>query len=184
MATQFEFHPLRQIIAVTPQGVRLTLAVRNLADRAMPVGLGFHPYFPRTGRTILHARHRGECRNDGDCLPLDVTMQDQPTDWWHGQPVARRKVDTVYVGREGPLAITWPERGLQVVVECDPVLAHTAVLVPAGADRFCAEPVSHVTNAVNRPLGDWAMPALAPDAEVAASIRLVASVCHSGAQTD
>lgn len=140
----------RQTVALSEAGLRLDLTVQNLSDRTMPAGLGFHPYFPRTTETILHALHMGEWQNDADCLPVRLLESEEAIDWWRGQPVGSRPVDTVYVGRQGALRIDWPDRNLQLEMVCDPRLALTAIFVPGAADWFCAEPVSHGTNALNQ----------------------------------
>ena len=164
----------RQCIRLAPQGVKLTLSLRNQGDSPMPAGIGFHPYFPRAAQTVLHALHCGECCNDADGLPHRIDLRQRPIDWWDGGPVGSRFVDGVYVSRSGPVTIIWPERQLAVRMDCDPAFAHTTIYVPPEEDWFCAEPVSHVTNAVNKSFDGWTMPALAPGAEMQASIRLVA----------
>ena len=43
----------RQTIAVAGDALRLTLAIENLGPDAMPCGLGFHPFLPRSGGARL-----------------------------------------------------------------------------------------------------------------------------------
>ena len=54
----------RQTIAVAGDALRLTLAIENLGPDAMPCGLGFHPFLPRSGgaRLELEAAWRMERR--------------------------------------------------------------------------------------------------------------------------
>lgn len=132
------------------EGLEMTLSLTNLADSPMPAGLGFHPYFSRTDKTLYGGMHRGEWLNDEDCLPRFLALRDEPADWWEGKPVAAREVDTVYTGREGPLVIDWPERGLELTMVPSANLAFTVVYTPRHADYFCVEPVTHMTDAVNR----------------------------------
>ena len=40
----------RQDFALTGDTLELTLSIENRGPETMPVGLGFHPYFPRTAR--------------------------------------------------------------------------------------------------------------------------------------
>jgi aldose 1-epimerase len=151
-----------QHFALSAQGLRHTVTLRNLADCPMPGGLGLHPYFPCTAQTTYLGLHRGEWQIDDTCLPLALATVPQPADWWHGLPVASRRVDTAYTGRDGPITITWPERDLALTIEPSADLPITVVYTPAGADYFCVEPVSHATDAINRPHADDAMPWLAP----------------------
>ena len=130
---------------------RLTLGITNLSDTAMPAGLGFHPYFPRSPDTVLAARHRGEWQVDGRTLPVRLVTRPAPVDWWDGRPVESRIVDTAYTGRAGPMAIRWPGRGIEAVLEPSPDLPVTFVYVPGAEDYFCVEPASHASDALNRP---------------------------------
>lgn len=139
-----------QRLALGPAGLMMILAATNLSETPMPLGLGFHPYFPRDARTRYTGLHRGEWHNDADCIPLTHEERDTPRDWWEGAPVGTRAVDTVYTGREGPLEIAWPDRGTRVTLACSDALSHTAVYSPAGEDFFCVEPVTHQTDAFNR----------------------------------
>ena len=126
----------------------------------MPTGLGFHPYFPRGSDTLYHGLHTGEWRVDADGLPDTLEHASEAIDWWAGQPVGARRVDTAYVGREGPLAIAWPDRGVRARITPSENLATTIIYTPSGADFFCVEPVTHAVNAINRP--DEAMTLLSP----------------------
>jgi hypothetical protein len=76
---------------------------------------------------------------------------DAPTDWWHGAPAKSRVVDTVYTGREGAITIHWPDTGLRATMTPGDNLPFTVVYTPAADDYICVEPVSHATDAVNRP---------------------------------
>jgi len=139
----------RQSFILSAAGLRHQISVRNLSDAEMPVGVGLHPYFPSTPQTIYRGLHRGEWETSADGLPLGLRLEDRAIDWWRARPVATRAVDTVYVGREGALVITWPERNLRLAIEPSAELSFTTVYAPPGADFFCVEPVSHQTNAIN-----------------------------------
>lgn len=160
-----------QDFELTDAGLVHRLSLRNLADEPMPGGLGYHPYFPCNAQTRYHGLHRGEWQVDGECLPLSLTEGEAPRDWWHGAPVATRAVDTAYTDRFGPLFITWPDRAMVLVIEPSPALPHTVVYSPAGADHVCVEPVSHTTDAINRPRPGDAMAWLPPGAALTAEVR-------------
>jgi aldose 1-epimerase len=155
-------------------GLTVLLSVTNLGVSAMPCGLGFHPCFPLQRETLYHGLHRGEWRNDGDCLPVALNRQDAPADWWHGRPVTTREVDTVYTERAGHLEIAWPERRLGLTLEPSDNLGFTVVYVPAGEDHFCIEPVSHMTDAVNRTGNGTGLAMLGPGAVMSAELRVKA----------
>jgi aldose 1-epimerase len=165
----------RQTLRLSEKGLQLGLSIRNLSDRAIPAGLGFHPYFPRTDATLLRALHRGEWQNDPDCLPVRLCEGRKARDWWQGRPVATRSVDTVYTGRAGDIAIVWPERQLSIAMQCDPLLSFTSILVPSGEAWFCAEPVSHMTNAANAKHADDRLSSLSPGQTMRATVMVAAA---------
>lgn len=160
-----------QTFALDDRGLTLTLSATNTSAERMPVGLGFHPYFPCDSDTRYRGLHRGEWRNDADCLPLALDWRGEPTDWWAGAPVASRLVDTGYVGRSGPLTIVWPARDIGLTLECSDALSDTVVYTPAGQDFCCVEPVTHATDAFNRNEGH----VLEPGAALEVSVRLSAT---------
>lgn len=165
-----------QTLALDDGGLTLTLSATNTSAERMPVGLGFHPYFPRESDTRYLGLHRGEWRNDPDCLPLELDMRDEPIDWWAGTPVASRSVDTAYVGRSGSLAIVWPARNTMLTLECSHALCDTVVYTPAGQDFFCVEPVTHTTDAFNRSEGH----VLEPGATLHVAVSLTAERLDRG----
>ncbi len=161
-----------QHIALDEDGLEMSLALTNRSSAPMPYGLGFHPYFPRDEDTVYSGLHRGEWLTDSEGLPVRLDRRDAACDWWGGAPVGSRIVDTVYEEREGPLWVIWPSRGIALRIDASANLAHTVVYTPAGADFFCAEPVSHRTDAFNRREGDPPVEMLEPGATARATIRL------------
>lgn len=161
----------RQAFQLSGSGLVATLSLRNLDDTAMPAGLGFHPYFPRDAGTRYIGLHRTEWTNSEDCLPLSADTRPEPIDWWAGDPVGTRAVDTVYSARSGQLTILWLERGIALSIEPSEALSHTVVYTPTDADFFCVEPVSHRTDAFNG--GEHHL--LQPGEELSVSMRLSAS---------
>ena len=157
----------------------MALALTNLSDQPMPAGLGFHPFFARTAATRYRGLHRGEWHNSADCLPETLVLRESPHDWWQGSTVGARSVDTVYVQRDGPLSIDWPDRGLKLVMTPSANLAFTALYTPRGEDWFCVEPVSHMTDAVNRDGEGSGLVWLPPGETLSASLSL--AVAQTGA---
>lgn len=160
----------QQTFTVSSAGLAMRLALLNADDTPMPAGLGFHPYFPREGGTIYRGLHRTQWLVDAGGLPTG--RQDEPTaqDWWDGQPIASRAVDTVYEGREGDLEIVQPEHGIRITMRPSANLGCTVVYTPADADFFCVEPVSHSTDPLNCPAAQHAMRILQPGEEMVAEV--------------
>ena len=151
-----------QEFALSPGGLTHRLTLTQRGSTAMPAGLGVHPYFPRTASTVYHGLHRCEWLTGENGLPISLQCEDQAVDWWRGQSVASRSVDTVQAGREGPLRISWPERGLGLTIKPSSNLPFTTVYTPADSGFFCVEPVSHSTDAVNQLASDRGLRWLAP----------------------
>ena len=164
----------RQFVEVLDNGFVCALTIANESDKAMPAGLGFHPYFPRTGATLLRSQHLGEWQNDATCLPQSLLEHDEPIDWWHGKPVANRLVDTVYTGRSGPLVIEWPERRLAARISPSADLPFTTIYVPRDETFFCVEPVSHMTDAFNRSGAESGARVLGPGESWTVTMRIEA----------
>ncbi len=169
-----------QSFSLRPAGLTMTLALQNLAESPMPAGLGFHPYFLRAPGTLYRGLHRGEWQNSDDCLPLALEEKAHPADWWDGQAIGSRAVDTVYTGREGGLRIEWPRRGIALAIEPSENLGFTVVFTPPGAEYFCVEPVSHMTDAVNSSRGDSGLAWLEPSASMIAHMTLRAEEIDGG----
>lgn len=161
-----------QRLSLDPDGLRHELVLTNRSAERMPAGLGFHPFFPCTAQTRYLGCHRREWQAGPDSVPTRASTRDTPIDWWAGAPVATRPVDTVYGGREGDLAIIWPERALGLSISPSANLGCTVVYTPHDADFFCVEPVSHATDAINRPADPDGMTWLDPGE------AMVASVCY------
>ena len=141
----------RQKIALEGRTLRLTLAVENLGRDDMPCGLGFHPFLPR---------------GDG------VAARFQATQVWDGtagafptehvaigararlpRRAARRRAAghrSLLRGLAGSRDVT-PRRAARGSAGRQPGDALLIVYVPAGADYFCVEPVTHAVNAMNLP---------------------------------
>jgi aldose 1-epimerase len=140
-----------QRLMLSDTALSMELTVTNLGSSAMPAGLGPHPHFPRNAQTRFISKHRGEwiCRDD--CIPMSLNRRNEAIDWWHGEPVGTRVIDTIYTDREGHLTVEWPDRSLRLIIDADATQSFTVVYVPPDADFFCAEPVTHMINAVNFP---------------------------------
>jgi aldose 1-epimerase len=131
-----------QHFRVGPSQLEQTLSLRNDGDSVMPAGLGVHPYFPRADAR-LNLTVDGRWDTDATCLPTQWCALERQPDWFGGDAI-----DHVFTGRQGSIRIDWPTHMLTIDAADD--LRFMVVYVPPGADYFCVEPVSHMTDAVNR----------------------------------
>lgn len=166
----------RQTIELVDGVLRLELAVTNASDRVMPLGFGFHPYFPRGRCARLRAGVDAMWAIDRDVLPTELVALRPDADPNTGLDIDRVELDNVFTGWRHRAEIVWPETATALAIEADPPLDFLVVYVPRGRDFFCAEPVSNATDAFNLAeagRGDTGMIALAPGATQRAHMRLV-----------
>jgi aldose 1-epimerase len=139
----------RQDFTLAEDELRVTLSVDNVGREAMPVGLGLHPYFPRTARCRLSAHVDAMWATDDEVMPTSLVRADPRLGNGDGLPLDEVALDNVFTGWQGEATIHWPERDACLSVTADPPLGFLVVYSPAGEDYFCVEPVSHCTDAFN-----------------------------------
>ena len=138
-----------QRVRISETSLRLSLSVRNQAATAMPLGLGFHPYFPRTPGCSLQAPVSGRWVSDAERLP--VSHEAVAGDMSLRAPTALESLDLdhCFTGWAGDAIIAWPETGLSLRLTASRLLRFLVLWTPKGSDFFCIEPVSHMIDAFN-----------------------------------
>ena len=116
------------------------MSITNTGDLAQPVGLGWHPYFPKRARSRMHVELSERWESDATQLPISK----------HAQPgidgdVAHLNFDNCFQGWRGPARIRDEKFSLQLSSS----LNYLVVYTPQDKDYFCVEPVSHVSNAIH-----------------------------------
>ena len=139
-----------QRFALDETGLAVTMRLTNRAREAMPAGLGLHPFFEgrATARLTAHLPQVWE----SDARGIPTGMAPAPAQWSFDQSRAMRnvEVDHCFSGSDGHLQVAWDDRPLALRIDATGA-PHAIVYAPPGEDFFCAEPVSHVPDAVNRP---------------------------------
>ncbi len=119
----------RQHISLAADRFHAQLSITNTSGQPQPVGLGWHPYFPKRERSRLHAelavRRVAQSGIDSDISHLDV--------------------DNVYEGWNGLARLRDEKFSLQMRSS----LPYLVVYARPDKDHFCVEPVSHVNNAIH-----------------------------------
>ena len=162
----------RQVFALDDAELRVTLAIENRGGETMPVGVGLHPYFPRTPRCRLSAQVAAMWATDAEVMP--TTLVDADPNLATGLPVAATVLDNAFTGWQRHAVIDWPERRAALALDADSPLGFLVVYSPAGENFFCAEPVSHCTDAFNlaaQGRTDTGMLTLAPGASLETAVR-------------
>lgn len=165
-----------QAIAVEQGCLRIRLSLLNLSDSPMPAGLGLHPYFPATPWTHLQADVTGMWETDADVLPVRHGAPPAGASPATGFDVAEQAFDTVFTGWSRKARILWPDEGRQMDIEAEAPLDFLVLYTPPGEPFFCAEPVSNITDAFNRPDTDGTGSiTLAAGESVSTTVRFVPS---------
>jgi aldose 1-epimerase len=167
-----------QTVRVDPDALTVSLSIQNLSSDAMPIGIGFHPYFPRRDGMRIKVDCEGVWETDpGDPgLPVNWNRVSPNASFRGSQAVAGLDVDNCFTGWNGHLHLEYPDTALLVSLRASDALGNLVIFCPKNSDFLCLEPVSHVTDAINMldvPVGQ-AMDLLAPGERFSAEIRLSA----------
>jgi len=163
----------RHRFTLSESSLTAQLTIENHASEPMPFGFGMHPYFDRTPRVRLTAVAPNRWVGNEHCIP--EWSEPVPPAWDFSTP---KELDQMPMdGCLGPFAgralIEWPERGVGLELQADPVFGILIVYVPPALDFFCVEPVSHVNDAFNlesRGVAGNGMRVLAPGASLSGQI--------------
>jgi aldose 1-epimerase len=139
---------------LSPSTLRVQLWVKNRAAIALPYGLGFHPWLPRTADTRLLAGARSVWLEDGRHLPTTrIEVRARPQwDFSMPRPLPDGWINNGFEGWNGQAVIDWPSRGLALAITASELLSTYILYSPnSQASFFCFEPVSHVVDAHNLP---------------------------------
>jgi aldose 1-epimerase len=159
----FAFEALQKF-SLTPHSLSVRMTITNTADIAQPVGLGWHPYFPKRERSQLGIEVSDRWEPDATGLP--VRKEAQPG---IEGAVAQMGFDHCFDGWVGSASIRDEKFSLRLTSN----LSRLVVYTPADKAYFCVEPVSHVSNAIR--MSDPAahgLRTLQPDENFEASMTL------------
>ena len=156
-----------QIVTVCEDGLSLALSATNLADVAVPLAFGHHPYFDSAGASMTFAAERVWMTGD-DGLPSHPIAPSGQFDFAAGGQVEGCNIDHCYADITWPAKMSWERRPLRLEIGSN--LPAAVVYVPKGGASFCFEPVPHINNALNLPDHAPAMPIIAPGERFEATI--------------
>lgn len=135
------------------QSFRASMTLANRGDRPLPLGGGFHPWFPRNAGTRLSFSASGWWPEDDRHLPATWTPQPIPAalrfDDAKALPAAW--INAGFSGWSGQARILQDSDAIPVTLSA-PSLSTLILYSPAAeADFFCLEPASHPVDAHNLP---------------------------------
>ena len=130
----------RQRFVLSPDALELHLVFTNTDALAQPVGLGWHPYFPKRPRSRLHVELSDRWDSDATGLPTRRVPQ-RSIDG----DIAHLDYDHCFAGWDGAARI----RDERLALRLRSSLPYIVVYTPQHKDYYCVEPVSHVSNAIH-----------------------------------
>ncbi len=131
---------LRQRFVLSESALEMHLVFTNTAAHPQPVGLGWHPYFPKRPRSRLHIELTDRWESDSSGLPTRRVAQPGID-----ADVAHLAFDHCFEGWKGPARIRDEKLNLKLTSS----LPYLVVYTPELKDIYCVEPVSHVSNALH-----------------------------------
>lgn len=144
---------------LTPGTFTATLTLENAGEMALPFGMGFHPWFPRTKDTALkfHATH---CWPEGkDHLPAVASALPVPEDrrFDEFRLLPTSWINEAFSGWDGRASVQQGKNAVSFDLQSENL--PIAMLFSPGTDSnfFCFEPQSHSVNAfqnVNRDIAN------------------------------
>lgn len=131
---------LRQRFVLKPDALEVHLAFTNRHAQPQPVGLGWHPYFPKRQRSRLHIELSDRWDSDASGLPT----RKLPQAGIDGD-IAHLDFDNCFEGWRGPARIRDEKLSLRLTSS----LPYLVVFTPGNKPYYCVEPVGHVSNAIH-----------------------------------
>lgn len=162
-----------QRFRLTDGTLRVEIGVRNTGERAMPFGIGHHPYLDRHSGATIQAEVDSVWLTDATKVSTERVPVPPWADFREERKVEEMALDHIFAGFTGAATVRWPNERRGLRIAGDPVLNHLIVYIPRGEDHFCVEPISHAGNAVNMPgRDDTGAHVLAPGEELAGTMTL------------
>lgn len=158
-----------QRFALSADALCMTLDIRNLEDHAVPVGLGWHPFFVKRPGSRVAFEATGRWESGTDLLPTH-RLASSGLD----APVADLVVDHCFEGWSGVTHLRDDVFTVRIRSSVRYLVVYT---VPSRAD-IAIEPVSHVNNAMGKgpggseDLASMGGVTLQPDGQFSCSMRI------------
>jgi aldose 1-epimerase len=143
----------RQVFSLGEQGLEAQIACTNRSGEPMPCGLGFHPYFPCDGATIIETAVERVWEVDELILPTGIA----PATGRYaldGTRACARGLDNGYGGWNGEMLLRYGDG--RVTRMASPDVTFFQIYSPDSGGLLAAEPVSHANAALNESEERWA----------------------------
>jgi len=137
-----------QSFEISEQGLMHRLSITNTSNALMPVGLGFHPFFPNAQTACLTFETQKVWNAGHDGLPTELSAIPEEWNFSKGRAIAGTQIDHCFTDVSAQAQIDY-ESGLTIALTASETLGHAVLYTASGDGSFCYEPVSHMSNGVN-----------------------------------
>lgn len=146
-------------------------------ERAMPAGIGFHPYFPKRSETYLRFNATGVWPADSPDAVMQPSKKIPPgLDFGAWQDISAMVIDRCYEGWDGTAELSYAG-GLRTLIKAEGALTKLQIYDPWYHPYICVEPVSNANDGLNRlahQVPGHGMKILEPGGTLRGSMRIAA----------
>lgn len=142
-------YSVRQKFTLSGRNLAVEMVVSNDSDQDMPLGLGLHPYFPKTQLTVVSANVSNLCQLDEALMPVGRRPLPIDLNLNNGLLLGTRTLDHVFTGWDGKVEISWPEIDAKLCMRAHHRPRNLVLWAPAHEDFVCVEPISNLPNGFN-----------------------------------
>ena len=143
-----QFHA-RQKIGLSDDTLLIDVSITNTSDFNIPVGAGFHPYFPRDDQTKLQFAADYFWLEGPGHMPTDCIRVPPELSFDAMRPLPDKWRANCYTGWNGRALIEQPSLGYDVVMTASPNLPDLMFYTPLDVGFFALEPQSHTAGHVD-----------------------------------
>jgi aldose 1-epimerase len=138
----------RQSYRLDDDRLTLRVSLENRESRAVPAGIGLHPFFVRDEVTNLRCRTEKVWLADAEVLPTKRVAVPAAWDFSEGRRIGGVELDNCFEGWDGLARIAWPDRRLALEMAASEALRTLVIFTPPRRPFFCVEPVSHANGQI------------------------------------
>lgn len=131
------------------QGLQVWTRIHNCDHRAMPCGLGHHPYFLRHQGQQCRVQVQSMWESDFERLPTQLLIPPWIKDVAQGVDLNALDLDHHFCGWDGRVVISLTGAAPPLELYADASFSFLNIYSPKDADFFCIEPVSQVADGFN-----------------------------------
>ncbi|MEM4989400.1 aldose 1-epimerase [Collimonas sp. H4R21] len=142
----------KQTISLAAGALAMKMEVTSTGNTAlppMPLGAGFHPYFPRRFARQVSFAAQQLWQADAEHVAIGVGEIPPQHDYRTLRSIPPEEELTLYYGGWNGQAMLGDGRQHCIAISASPPLSHLVLHAPKAGEYFCIEPVTHVADAVN-----------------------------------